>query len=97
MKCNSLYRQNENKIKTLALIGAMGQLEDVSVRTSNRWKAAMYNAGLSVKTINKVNKLFKEVQKENSKTSVQEGLGDYELYSRLKGLGVEIEMPKNEI
>ena len=97
MKAYCTQTMSRRRLKQIATNAALGQLKDVETRTKNRMLLAMYNCGLSARTINRVKKEYQRVCNENSKTSMQDGLGDYEVWLALHDRGIETELSKNEI
>ncbi len=100
MKCNFrkqiVYRDNEAIIKDLAVQAACAQLEDVGKRARYFCMAAMLNAGLSVKTVNRVVKEFWAVR-EKYDNAAESGVGDAMLLRDLRNAGLEVEDFDNEV
>lgn len=59
------------------------------IRAQGLWMIAMLNAGLSVRTINRVIKELDPVVEKYS-TAVDDGVGDYALYAELRAKGIRI-------
>ena len=68
------------------------QIEAASVRTQGLWMVAMLNAGLSVRTINRVLKELDPVVVKYG-TGIEDGVGDYALFTELQAAGIKIALP----
>lgn len=68
------------------------QIDAASIRTQGLWMAAMINANLSIRTINRVLKELDHVV-EKYGIGIGDGVGDYALFTELKNAGIKIKIP----
>lgn len=100
MKCNFqrriVRRDNKKIIRELAAEAACDQLSDIAERAQYLWMAAMLNAGLSVRTIKRVQKQLDYVNQQYG-AAVEDGVGDATLLRDLRSAGLDVKDPENEI
>lgn len=99
MKCNArrriISKNDAALIKDLAKAGAVNQLEDAAKRAQYMWMAAMINAGLSPRTVERTRKQLPYVYQKYGQ-AVEDGIGDYALVSDLRRVGIDVELPEHE-
>lgn len=96
MKARYVTAKEQRIIKAVAEDVVKKQLDDISTRCQYLWMAAMLDAGLSVKTVNKVAKVLVDVINRYG-VYREEGVADYALWKRLNDAGINVPMTKEEL
>ena len=96
MKARYLTAKETRVAKAVAEDIVKKQLDDIATRCQYLWMAAMLDAGLSVKTVNRVAVMLAEVV-DRYGIYREEGIADYALCSRLRQAGINVPMTKDEL